>query len=302
MAKKSSDTVWYKKLRSKYKLVIFNSMTFEERFSLGLSRLNVLIILLSLGIVFITLTFFIIAYTPLKEYIPGYPDINQKQELYSLNMKADSIMNNLRQKEAYIENIKNIIEGKDMPGEEEEDFTGDETVMVNTVSRFDSIKMTKSVSDSLLRAEFETQNMYNLYFTEGEPLKEQSNSSIRSFNFFLPIDGIITSHFDAKIRHYGTDIVSGRNEAVKATLEGTVIYADWTLETGNVIAIQHHRNLISIYKHNSVLLKREGDYVMAGDPIAIAGESGELTTGPHLHFELWYNGNAVDPEEYINFN
>lgn len=294
MAKKNPETKWYKKLSSKYSLVIFNSVTFEERFSLGLSRLNVIAIFLSLGIIFITLTFFIIAYTPIKEYIPGYPDINQKEEIYSLNIWADSMMDDLRQKEAYLENIKNILDGKEVGVEEQTD--------AETERKYDSITMKKSIGDSLLRAEFENQNMYNLYFSETEQLNEATTSSIRNFNFFAPINGVITSAFNPKVKHFGTDIVTGRNEAVKATLDGTVIYSDWTLETGNVIAIQHRRNLISLYKHNSVLLKKAGDYVKAGEPIAITGKSGELTTGPHLHFELWYNGNPVDPEDYVSFN
>ena len=154
----------------------------------------------------------------------------------------------------------------------------------------------------MLRAEFETQNMYNLYFNEYGQSRETSRSSIRSFNFFAPINGVITAKFNLSEKHFGTDIVTSHNEAVKATLDGTVIFTDWTLETGHVIGIQHARNLISFYKHNSVLLKKQGEHVNAGDPIAISGESGELLSGPHLHFELWYNGTPVNPEEYIIFD
>jgi murein DD-endopeptidase MepM/ murein hydrolase activator NlpD len=167
---------------------------------------------------------------------------------------------------------------------------------------YDSITLTKSVQDSLLRAEFESQEMYNLYFSEPVSTQESSRTSIRNFNFFRPMSGIITSRFNLAEKHYGTDVVSAKNEAVVATLEGTVIYAGWTIETGHVIALQHVQNLISVYKHNSVLLKKEGDIAKAGEPIAISGQSGELATGPHLHFELWYNGTPLDPEDYIIFN
>jgi murein DD-endopeptidase MepM/ murein hydrolase activator NlpD len=128
-----------------------------------------------------------------------------------------------------------------------------------------------------------------------------SSSSISNYFFFTPVQGIISNGYNPTGRHYGIDIVSKKNEAIKSILDGTVIFSAWTLQTGYVIAIQHQSDIISIYKHNSVLLKREGDFVKAGDPIAIIGETGELSTGPHLHFELWYNGKPVNPREYITF-
>jgi murein DD-endopeptidase MepM/ murein hydrolase activator NlpD len=127
------------------------------------------------------------------------------------------------------------------------------------------------------------------------------SGSISNFFFFTPIQGIISNGYNPANRHFGIDIVSKMNEAVKSVLDGTVILSAWTLQTGNIIAVQHQSNIISVYKHNSVLLKKEGDNVKAGDPIAIVGESGEMQTGPHLHFELWYNGNPVNPREYISF-
>jgi len=294
MKAQSKDKKWYFKLRSRYRLVMFNDQTFEERFSFRLTRMNVIITLLSLGIVFIIITFFIIAYTPIREYIPGYPTIDQKKELYRLNLTADSMLNNIRQKEQYLQNIRNIIENNDALFEQP-----DEPGKGNLK---DITEIRKSAEDSLLRAEFESSEKYNLYFTEPQQIKNSSRSSIRSFNFFRPINGIITAKFNSDKRHYGTDIAASHNETVGATLDGTVIYADWTLETGHVIALQHKSNLVSVYKHCSVLLKKQGELAKVGDPIAISGESGELTTGPHLHFELWYNGSAIDPEEYIIFN
>lgn len=285
---------WYYKLRSSYRLVIFNDKTFEERFSFRLTRMNVIILFLSLGIIFIILTFFVIAYTPIRTYIPGYPTIDQKKELYKLNMMADSMLNSMKQKDIYIKNIKNI-------------FENDESIYAEPVqpvanSRVDTSRVNKSAEDSMLRDEFENSEMYNLYFTESAQKIATSQSTIRNFNFFKPLNGIITAPFSQSEKHFGTDIATALNETILATLDGTVIYANWTLETGNVLAIQHKSNLISIYKHCSILLKQEGEQVKAGDPIAIAGQSGEFSTGPHLHFELWYNGSAVNPEEYIIFN
>ncbi len=294
MAKRKSREKWYQKLRVIYRLVLLNEQTFEERFSFRLSRMNVIISLLSIIVILIVFTFFLIAYTPIREYIPGYPDIDQRKELYKLNMIADSLTNSMRQKDIYLQNIKNIIEdNNDLHVQPE---------LENEGILYDSITITKSEQDSILRAEFESQEMYNLYFTESGVKAESSRTSIRNFNFFRPLNGIITSPFDHTEKHYGIDVVIAKNEAVMATLEGTVIYAGWTIETGHVIVLQHEQNLVSVYKHNSVLLKSEGDIAKAGEPIAIAGQSGELTTGPHLHFELWYNGTPLNPEEYIIFN
>lgn len=294
MAKSKTNKKWYKNLRGKYRLVIFNDQTFEDRFSFRLTRLNVFLSFLSIGIIFMTLTFLLIANTSVKKYIPGYPDIDDKRQLYNLMILADSLLLDIEKKNLYIASFKNIFEDNPI----EEDYS--ETELSDF--RYDTIKNRKSFHDSNLRAEFENQSMYNLYFNESGQLTESNESSIKSFNFFTPLQGIITSRFNLMENHYGIDIVTSHNEAVKATMEGTVIFSVWTLETGYVIGLQHERNFISVYKHNSVLLKKEGDHVLAGEPIAISGESGELTTGPHLHFELWENGSPVNPEDYILFN
>lgn len=296
MAKKRENKVkWYNKLRFKYRLVLFNDQTFEERFSFRLNRMNVILSLASLAIFFIILTFFIIAYTPIKEYLPGYPDVDQRKELYSLNLIADSLLEDIRMKEVYIQNIKNIFDGNIQDTLEQEYDA--------TRQRYDTIRLHKSVEDSLLRAEFENQGMYTLYDGETQQVYEKASEvSIRNFNFFPPVSGIVTAQFNLKDRHYGTDLATKFNQAIKSTLEGTVIFADWTLETGYIIAIQHPFNIISIYKHNSVLLKKPGDHVNVGEPIAISGQSGEFSSGPHLHFELWYNCTPMNAENYILFS
>jgi len=285
---------WFRKLRNKYRLVLFNESTFEERISFRLSRIQVFIFLLSMAITFVALTFFVIAYTPIKEYIPGYPDVQQKDNLYHLNKLADSLMADAQQKNLYIQNIKRIIENKKIietlpePAEQP--------------NNYDTIKDRKSQQDSMLRISFENRTKFNL-FPRNEVMPELTgNIQIYNQNFFKPLNGIITAKFAPLEKHYGIDIVAPHNDAVKSVLNGTVILSAWTLETGYVIVIQHAGNLISVYKHNAVLLKHEGDFVKAGEPIAIAGNTGELSTGPHLHFELWYNGNPVNPTKYINFN
>ena len=294
MAKTKKNNKWYNNLRSKYRLVIFNDQTFEDRLSFRLTRLNVFIFLFSIGVIFMKLTFIVIANTSIKEYIPGYPNIDNKRQLYNLNILADSLINDIEKKNRYIESFKNIFDENPV----EEHFY--EANIENL--HYDTITNRKSQNDSILRAEFENQSLHNLYFNETGQLSESNGSSIKSFNFFTPLQGIITSRFNLIENHFGIDIITTHNEAIKATLEGTVVFSGWTLETGYIISLQHERNFISVYKHNSVLLKKEGDHVVAGEPIAISGQSGEFTTGPHLHFELWENGTPVNPEDYILFN
>ncbi len=294
MVKLKRNKKWYKNLRGKYRLVILNDQTFEERISLRLTRLNVFVVVFSIGVIFMALTFILIANSSIKEYIPGYPNIDETRQLYKLNILADSLLLDIEKKNKYISNIKNIFNDDTLV----EDYNEIEL----TEAHYDTIRNEKSINDSILRAEFENQSMYNLYFTESGQLKESNEASIKSFSFFTPLQGIITSGFSLIENHYGIDLVTSHNEAVKATLDGTVVFSGWTLETGYVIGLQHERNFISVYKHNSVLLKKEGDHVLAGEPIAISGQSGELTTGPHLHFELWENGTPVNPEEYITFH
>lgn len=295
MSKRKKDKKWYRKLRVRYRLVLFNETTFEERLSFPLSRLNVISLILSLMVIFFVMTYFIIAYTPLREYIPGYPDIHQKKELYRLGRMADSLLIDIQKKNLYIENIKRVIENRDIV---EKMPTPDVTI-----KRYDTIEDRKSTEDSLLRVNFEKQTRFNLNFNQTRQAAfDQGKMMIQNQNFYKPLNGILTAQFNPLKKHFGVDIVSSHNEAVKSVLDGTVLLSDWTLETGYILVIQHAGNLISVYKHNATLLKQEGDLVKAGEPVAIAGNSGEITTGPHLHFELWYNGNPVDPAVYINFN
>jgi murein DD-endopeptidase MepM/ murein hydrolase activator NlpD len=238
----------------------------------------------------------LIAYTPLKTYVPGYPDIDQRKELYKLNLLADSLMQDIKQKNIYIENIKRIINNQEIV---ENESAGN----INAGSiNYDTIKNNISADDSLFRVEFENQTKYNLYVDELDEIEASKTNSLQNLNFFKPANGIITAKFNIQERHYGIDIATSHNEAVKSVLDGTVILSDWTLETGNVLVIDHGKNLISVYKHNATLLKQEGDIVKAGEPVAIAGESGKQSTGPHLHFELWDGGKPVDPLKYIVFN
>lgn len=281
------------RLRDKYRLVILNEDTFEEQFSLRLSRLNVFVVLGVLSIIIVIITSYIIAFTPMREYIPGYADVHLQRNIYELQLKADSIENAFASKDLYIKNIKAILGEKALP--ESSEPVQDTAKKKN----YRAITDNRSTADSTLRSDYENQNKYNLFVDVSADKKPKAG--ISNLYFFSPIKGILTSKFDPIQEHYGIDIVAKRNEAIKSVQDGTVIFTGWTVETGYVIAIQHPGNIISVYKHNSVLLKREGNFVRAGEAIAIIGESGELSTGPHLHLELWINGNPVNPTDYMSF-
>jgi murein DD-endopeptidase MepM/ murein hydrolase activator NlpD len=291
--KSNDDTKWYKKLKNRYRLVIMNDETYEERLSFRLSRLNVFVFLGTLSIFLIVLTTLIIALTPLREYIPGYMDTRIPKLVYNLQRKTDSLEIMMDQKTRYLNTIRQVISG--------DEFT--DTLLAESFDsglvNYDTLELRNSHKDSLFRAEFEKNNQFNIYLYENQTIGDEQ--SLMSPAFFTPLEGAITNNFNLAENHYGIDIVCNKNETIKATLDGTVIFSDWTLETGYVIGILHQGNYMSIYKHNSSLLKRTGNYVKAGEPIAIVGETGELSTGPHLHFELWYNGTPVNPLEYIAF-
>lgn len=275
------------KLKNKYRLVILNDDTFEEKISLRLSQLNVFTIVGLVSLLLIVLVIILIAFTPLREFIPGYANVNIRKEGIRNTFRADSMEISMAQKDLYIDNLRHIIQG--------DSIYFDEKTVVDTTVNYQNITNTPIPEDSILRNMIESEERYNLFsVTEGA-------SNISSFIFFSPLKGTVTNRFNLKKQHFGIDIVAPKNETIKATLDGTVIFAGWTSETGYVIQLQHDDNLVSIYKHNSVLHKKEGDYVRAGEVIAIVGNSGELSTGPHLHFELWYNGTPLNPEDYMMF-
>ncbi|HNW75004.1 MAG: M23 family metallopeptidase [Bacteroidales bacterium] len=284
---------WTRKWRNKYRLVFMTDDTLEERFTFRLSRMNVFIALGTLAIILIFLTSILIAFTPLREYIPGYTNVGLTKRLYKLQMKTDSIERDLIRKEQFLNNLRDVINGKD--------FVPGQIPTKDTMRRYKDIKLKRSPEDSLLRLDMENQTRYSLYKMESKESPAMKKTNIGSMVFFTPVKGIITNKFDPARNHLGIDVVSKQNEAVKAVLDGTVILAAWTVETGYVIMVSHSGNVVSTYKHNSALLKKSGDYVKAGEPIAIIGQTGELVTGPHLHFELWNDGNPVNPQEYIKF-
>jgi murein DD-endopeptidase MepM/ murein hydrolase activator NlpD len=283
---------WFDRLRNKYRLIILNETTFEEKLSFRLSRLNVFVVTGTLVILLIFLTTYIIAFTPLREYIPGYQSITAQKEIYDIQLKADSIEKELRAKEIFLSNIQKII-GGGIPKD-----TANQAPSDSSIIKYRKTKANASEDELALRSDYEKETQYNLTPTKGN---KNSESSIRSINFFTPVKGTVTTKFNLTEKHYGIDVTTAKEEPVKAALDGTVVFADFTVKTGYVIGIQHRLNFMTIYKQNSLLLKAPGQYIRAGEPIAVVGNSGETKSGPHLHFELWHNGVPVNPLEYIDF-
>ena len=287
--KKGSKGKLLRKLKVKYRLLLINDRTFEERFSIRLNRLNV--ILLSLGAftlhgAFVTA---VIVFTPLKRYIPGYSDQETKRNAYRSLVMADSLELELGRRDLYIENLRMVLSGE-LPVDSAHLFA-------TLVEKPSAADLEPGMADSMLRARVAREEAYSL--NEGRGTADRRE--LAGIFFFPPLQGIVTSKFDRRQDHFGIDVVSQADAAVKACLNGTVTLASWTTDAGHVLHVQHANDLVSIYKHNSVLLKKVGDKVKAGEAVAIVGDSGELTTGPHLHFELWLNGEAVDPEAYMVF-
>lgn len=281
------------RLRIKYRIVVYNNETYEEKVHFKLTLMNFFSIVVFSSVLLIVLVTYLIAFTHLREYIPGYTDVTLNRRVYEMEQRADSLEIVFAQKDLYINNLKKIIMG--------DDFETDSINSLLTKSSntdFSKIVDRKSKNDSIFRAEYENDTRNNLFNTD---ILNETTADFDLVSFYTPMEGIVTNHFNRAEKHYGTDIVSDRSSVIKTIANGTVIYSDWTVENGYTIGIQHSGNLLSVYKHNSVLLKETGDFVNAGDAIAIYGNSGSLSTGPHLHFELWHNGTPLNPEDYISF-
>lgn len=277
----------FQMLKDHYRLIIYNDSTIQTVWSIKLTPIKVLT-LGSLGaILLILLTTVIIAYTPLRENIPGYPSVKTRQMIIRNYVLVDSLENEIIERDKYFDKIKALFIGE-VPTDE---MPVSDSGLIAQEVKFRSFNADSAFQDKLLEERL------------GLSVSENSKRlpSIANIHFFTPLRGMITNKFNAKTEHLAVDIVGKLNARISNVLDGTVIFAGWTMDTGNSIFIQHENNIISAYKHNAELLKSVGDRVKAGDVIAIMGNSGELTTGPHLHFELWHNGIALDPETYIDF-
>ena len=286
-SEKSRKKKLAKKLLNKYRLVVLNEDTFEERFAMKLTRLNVFVSGSLFALLLIGFTTVFIAFTPLREYIPGYTSPTLQKQAISLEQKTDSLMNVTLMNERYMKSIKEVLSGQASMTSINKD-----SIYAELATELDPQRLSPSRADSILREKVDNEDKYNLF---------ESARSVKNFVFFPPVKGTISAGFNPELKHYAVDVVVPKNTPIKSAADGRVILASWTSDSGYVIAIDHGNQLLSIYKHNSSLTKEQGELVKAREVIAISGSSGELSTGPHLHFELWNDGEPIDPTALIEF-
>ena len=287
--KEKNNNPFFIKLKHKYRLILMNDSSLEERVSFRFSALDVITVL-TIGCVLLFVFFLLlVGYTPLNEFVPGKASSSLHKELIAITLKTDSLEKKLLVNELYLKNITAIVNGEDPIN------ISTENTLVLSASETE-LSFKKSKEDSLLRLAVEAEDKISI-----SPTDKKDNLDMESVLFFSPIKGVITNRFDRKKNHFGTDIVAKQDEPIKCVFDGVVVISHWTSETGNVIGVQHANGMFSLYKHNSILFKRAGEYVKSGEVIAIIGNSGELSSGPHLHFELWHKGPPVNPENYISF-
>ncbi len=284
MKKKTS---FYEAISARFRLVLFDS-SYKEVSSARISRLQIFLVIFLLFLTSSCLTALTIAYSPLREYIPGYSPPHLSEGLIALSLQTDSLLEEVQIKEQKYVLLEKILRGE--PLNDSVFYTG------SSKNSIEQISLKASSEDSLFREEIEREVRFNVFSEKG-----MTPIELVDIAFYPPLKGFISDSFDLEKRHFGIDVIASDQEPIKSTLPGTVIISDWTTDTGYTISIQHENNLISCYKHNSVLLKDVGEKVKAGDVIAIIGSSGTLSTGPHLHFELWHKGIAINPEHHILF-
>lgn len=274
-------------LRNKYRLVILNDSTYGEKFSLKLSPWSLIIGAAAITIVMTTLVISLVAFTPLREYIPGYGNIFERKQILKLNIKADSLEQSLESRDAYLKSLLNVFN-------EKLEIKGDKPKK-DTSGKYTLLDAKPSKTDLQFREDYE-QNK-----NDKTNITKVKYGGLGDVAFFTPVKGLVTTSFNLSEEHYGVDIVTKQDETIKSTLDGTVIFTGFSAKDGNIVQVQHNNNLVSIYKHCSVFLKHTGDRVRSGEVIAIVGNSGEKSNGPHLHFELWFNGSPINPQEFVAF-
>jgi murein DD-endopeptidase MepM/ murein hydrolase activator NlpD len=294
---KKAKTRW-QRLKDTYRLVVMNDETFQEVGSYKLSLLNVYVALSTLVVLVAIFVVLLIAYTPAGRLLPGYHyGGSNNSELLQLYHELDSLEQLTQAQDRYNESFRRLLVGE-VQGEPAS------PPKTQQPSESSTPPVERVEEDELLRQEVELSEVRTVTG------KAKSNSPINisprdipleQMYFTPPIGGTISAQFDPEKKHFGVDVIAPKNTPVKAAMDGWVITSDWTLETGNTIAVQHTNNIVTFYKHNSVLLKKTGNYVRAGEAIAIIGNTGELTDGPHLHFELWHRGKPVNPLDFVTF-
>jgi len=284
MGNQKKKKSFLKKLTYHYRLLIINDDTYEEKLSLKLNRLNVFVYTAVFALILIAGTTVLIAFTPIRKYIPGYTAPGLRKNAQRLKLKTDSLENALTVNTYYLQQLKKVLRNEITMEDFEKKF---QKKAINP----DTLNLSPGKEDSLLRKEV----------AEREKFKTNNQLKNTSYHFIAPLKGIVSNIFNTNKKHYAVDIAIKKGTPVRAIADGTVVYADWSASTGQNIVIKHDNDVISIYKHNQKLLRKVGDHVKQGEVIASSGNTGKKTTGPHLHFELWIKGYPVNPTDFIDF-
>ena len=287
MKNKKQNKSFLKRIFNDYKVVISSEDTFEEKFSFKANKINTFIIMLVYSIILISFTISIVFFTQLREMVPGYSSTDLLNRAIYLTKKTDSLEQQIALNNKFYKSIEDVLSGNI-----EEFVARDELSVDSSLTNSDFVTVSPNSQDSILRKYVENEDKFNL--TNNELIIENKM-------FFSPIKGEITQSFNFNENHFAVDIAADIGTPVKSVLEGKIIFSEWSLDTGYVVVIDHGENIISVYKHNSKILKEQNDFVQAGEVIAYSGNQGNLSTGPHLHFELWKNGTPIDPEPLLNF-
>ena len=295
MSEKAEQSSWQQfkeNLKKSYRLVVMNNESFEEVGSYQLSLLNLYAAICAILVAVVLMVTLLIVFTPIKRLIPGYGDAGAFTELLELNKSMDDLEAQFVSNETYINSKKrritdNVEAQEDMEQSEESNSTNAQGTIIDRVQE-----------DNELREEIELLEQKE---KKQSPEAVANEVPLEQLFFIPPITGRISEGFMADKKHYGVDILAPKNTPVKAVMDGYVITSDWTLETGNTLGIQHANGIVTFYKHNSALLKKTGSFVKAGEAVAIIGNTGTLSDGPHLHFELWHKGRPINPIDFINF-
>ena len=276
------------KLTRSYKVVVSSEDTFEERLSFSTNKFNVFLVLSLYSIILTAFTISVVFFTQIREMVPGYSSSDLLTQAIYLTKKTDSLENKLELNNTFYKSIENVLSGKT-----EQIIYKDTLAVSKEKDNIDFQAVLANAEDSILRKYVEEEDKFNL--TKNELVIENKM-------FVSPVKGQITQKFDPLNNHFALDILVDTGTPVKSILEGKVIFSEWSIDTGHVLIIDHGDDIISVYKHNSKVLKTQNNFVKAGEVIAYSGNQGTLSTGPHLHFELWKNGTPINPEPLFNFN
>ena len=287
MKNQKQNKTFLKRIFNDYKVVISSEDTFEEKLSFKANKINAFIIMLLYSIILIAFTISIVFFTQLREMVPGYSSSDLLNRAIYLTKKTDSLEQQIALNNKFYKSIEDVLSGN-----VDEFISRDELSIDSNLISTDIFTISPNLQDSILRQYVENEDKFNL--TNNELVIENKM-------FFSPIKGEITQSFNFNENHFAIDIAADIGTPVKSVLDGKIIFSEWSLETGYVVVIDHGENIISVYKHNSKTLKEQNDFVQAGEVIAYSGNQGNLSSGPHLHFELWKNGTPIDPEPLLNF-